>query len=156
MRRKIRNKNRIGVDARHQSEDVQKLINHIMWEGKKSVAERIVYAAFEEIKKKEKTDEPLNVFTLALQNVSPSLEVRSRRVGGATYQVPREVRPDRRKTLALRWIIQAARGRKGKPMAVCLAEELLQAAHNEGAAFKKKEDTLRMAEANRAFAHFAW
>lgn len=156
MRRKVRNRKPVGIDARYQSKDVQKLINHIMWEGKKSIAERMVYAALDEIKKKEKTEDPLEVFNLAIQNVSPQLEVRSRRVGGATYQVPREVRPDRKKTLAMRWVIQAARGRKGKPMAICLAEELLQAAHNEGAAFKKKEDMLRMAEANRAFAHFAW
>lgn len=156
MRRKVRNRKPVGIDARYQSEDVQKLINHIMWEGKKSVAERIVYAALDEIKKKEKTEDPLGVFNSAIQNVSPQLEVRSRRVGGATYQVPREVRQDRKKTLAMRWVIQAARGRKGKPMAICLAEELLQAAHSEGTAFKKKEDMLRMAEANRAFAHFAW
>ena len=108
------------------------------------------------VREKAKVSDPLSVLDSALKNVSPAVEVRSRRVGGATYQVPREVRPDRRMALAMRWIIDAARSRKGKPMAVKLSEELLAASKNEGTAVKKKEDTHKMAEANRAFAHFAW
>lgn len=133
---------------------VEKFINQIMRRGKKSIARKIVYGAFDKIKEKTKKD-PLEVFELALRNASPLLEVKPKRIGGATYQVPREVRGDRRLTLAIRWIIRAAKHRKGKPMREKLAEELIQAFQNTGTAIKKKEDTHRMAEANRAFAHFA-
>jgi small subunit ribosomal protein S7 len=125
-----------------------------MRDGKKSIAERIVYDAFDKVKELSKKD-PLAVFEAAVKNASPSLEVVSRRIGGANYQVPHEVRPERRFMLAIRWIIEAARSRKGKPMADKLADELIAASNNEGAAIKKKLDMHRMAEANRAFAHFA-
>jgi len=134
---------------------VAKFINKIMKKGKKSIAQRIVYRALDILKEKTKK-EPLEVFEKALENASPVLEVRPRRIGGATYQVPIEVRGERRLALAIRWIIQAARNKKGKPMEEKLAEELMNAANNTGFAVKKKEDTHRMAEANRAFAHFAW
>ena len=148
MRRKIKTKRHIGVDPQYQSPTVQKFINHLMWEGKKSVARTILYGAFEEMKRQAKTENPVGVFEEAPKNVTPQLEVRSRRVGGATYQVPREVLHGRASALAMRWLIHAARTRKGKPMAVKIAEELIQAS--------KREDMHRMAEANRAFAHFAW
>jgi small subunit ribosomal protein S7 len=132
------------------------LINYVMKEGKKSVAERVVYDAFEEIKKIAKTEEPIVVFDTAMKNTGPVMEIRSRRVGGANYQVPREVRPQRRDALALTWILEAARGKKGKPMATKLAEELILASKNEGEAIKKRDNVHKMAEANKAFAHFAW
>jgi len=126
-----------------------------MRQGKKSVAQKVVYKSFDIIKEKTKGN-PLELFDKAVRNVLPSLEVRSRRIGGANYQVPQPVRPERKIQLAFRWIINAAKSKKGKPMAVKLAEELMLAANNEGAAIKKKLDTHRMAEANRAFAHFSW
>lgn len=131
-----------------------RFINYVMHDGKKSVAERVVYGALDKIKQEHKV-EPKEVFEKALENASPLVEVRSRRVGGANYQVPHEVRRERRFMLAARWIIGAARAKKGKPMADKLAEELFAAYKNEGAAIKKKQDVHRMAEANRAFAHFA-
>jgi small subunit ribosomal protein S7 len=127
-----------------------------MLRGQKETARKIVYAAFADIEQAKEGGEPLEIFTTALRNAGPNMEVRSRRVGGANYQVPREVRPERRLALALRWIIAAARSQKGVPMHKALAQELLQAAKEEGSAVKKKEDTHKMAEANRAFAHFAW
>ncbi len=127
-----------------------------MLEGKKETARKIVYSALDEIRTQVKDKEPIEVFDDAIRNVGPTVEVRSRRVGGANYQVPREVRPERRQALAMRWIINAARSRSGAPAYKFYAEELMQAANNEGVAVKKKEDTHRMAEANRAFAHFAW
>jgi small subunit ribosomal protein S7 len=127
-----------------------------MKEGKKSVAQDIVYSAFNIIKEKQKVEDPLEVFEAALRNAGPLTEVRSRRIGGANYQVPREVRAERRFMLALRWILDAANAKKGAPMAKKLADELIAAANNEGSAVKKKDDTHRMAEANKAFAHFAW
>lgn len=127
-----------------------------MYDGKKSVARKVMYDALEEIKKIQKGADPVVLFNEAITNVGPQVEVKSRRVGGANYQVPREVRGDRRVALAFRWLIQAARAKKGKPMAKRFAEELLLASKNEGAAIKKKLDTHRMAEANKAFAHFAW
>ena len=145
----------LNPDAIYQSVLVSKLINHVMKRGKKTIAKKIVYRAFNIIKEKTKK-EPLEVFELAIQNASPLLEIKPKRVGGATYQVPREVRGDRKLTLAFRWIITAAQSKKGKPMQEKLAEELMLAAKNEGSAIKKKDDTHRMAEANRAFAHFAW
>ena len=134
---------------------VAKFINQVMRRGKKTIARKIVYKAFDIIKEKTKK-EPLEVFDVALKNASPLLEVKSKRVGGATYQVPVEVKTDRKLTLAMRWIIVGAKSRKGKPMREKLAQELMDAANNTGWAVKKKIDTHRMAEANRAFAHFAW
>ena len=134
---------------------VTKFMISIMHDGKKSIAEAIVYGAFDSIQQKARTD-PLAVFKQALDNVAPAIEVRSRRVGGATYQVPVEVRPDRRQALAIRWIIAAARGRNDKTMVERLSAELLDAANNRGNAVKKREDTHRMAEANRAFSHYRW
>ena len=155
MGRKKKVKRIISPDPVYNNVTVAKFINQIMRRGKKTIARKIVYKAFEVIK--EKTEkEPLEVFDSALKNTSPLLEVKPRRIGGATYQVPREVRGDRRMTLAMRWIIMATKSKKGKPMREKLAEELMNAANNTGAAIKKKEDTHRMAEANRAFAHFAW
>ena len=135
--------------------DVGRFINCVMREGQKTIARKAVYGAFERIKKETKK-EPVEIFEQALANVQPQIEVFSKRVGGANYQVPREVRAERKQALAFRWILNAARGGKGKPMAQKLAAELMLASNNEGAAIKKKEDTLRMAEANKAFAHFAW
>ena len=134
--------------------DLGRFINYIMKDGKKSTAEKVVYGALARVKETTKED-PIAVFEKAMENVSPLLEVASKRVGGANYQVPREVRPERQFVLAVRWIISAARAKKGKPMAQKLAEEFIAASKNEGSAIKKKQDTHRMAEANRAFAHFA-
>jgi small subunit ribosomal protein S7 len=134
---------------------VTKFMNSIMYEGKKSVAETIVYGAFEQVEARMKSS-PLDVFKQALENVAPAIEVRSRRVGGATYQVPVEVRMERRQALAIRWIITAARGRNDKTMVERLSAELMDAANNRGNAVKKREDTHRMAEANRAFSHYRW
>lgn len=146
-------KRSITPDYLYNSIMVAKFINHVMRKGKKTIAQKIVYQAFDEIKKKTKRD-PLEVFEEAIKNAGPLLEVRSRRIGGATYQVPVAVEKDRRITLAIRWIIQAAKSRKGKPMKDKLAEELINASQNTGSAIKKKENVHRMAEANRAFAHF--
>ena len=154
-RRHRAEKRDIIPDAKFGDVIVTKFMNSIMHDGKKSVAEAIVYGAFESIQQKTRS-EPLAVFKQALDNVSPSIEVRSRRVGGATYQVPVEVRSERRQALAIRWIIGAARGRNDKTMVDRLSAELLDAANNRGNAVKKREDTHRMAEANRAFAHYRW
>lgn len=148
-------KREIAPDSVYNSVVIAKFINHIMKRGKKTIAQKIVYKALDIIQEKTKKD-PLETFEKAIQNASPLLEVKPKRVGGATYQVPREVRGDRKLTLAIRWIINAANSKKGKPMREKLAEELILAAKNEGSAIKKKEDTHRMAEANRAFAHFSW
>lgn len=156
MRRKIKKKLKITPDPLYNSELAAKFINNLMHDGKKSVARREFYNALEEIKKIAKTEEPLAIFEEAIKNVSPSLEVRSRRVGGANYQVPREVRKERAMALAIRWILNAVRSGKGAPVSEKLAKELVLAFKNEGAAIKKKDDTHKMAEANRAFAHFAW
>lgn len=157
MRRPIKKRPEVKPDERYNSESVSRLINYIMVRGQKETARKIVYAAFEEIKNaKEGGGDPIEIFDLALKNAGPQMEVRSRRVGGANYQVPREVRPVRRLALALRSIIGAARSQKGKPMFKALAEELMLAAREEGSAVKRKEDIHKMAEANRAFAHFAW
>jgi small subunit ribosomal protein S7 len=154
-RRKKKEKKIISPDPLYDNVVVAKFINQVMRRGKKTIARKIVYKAFEIIKEKTKK-EPLEVFNQAIENASPLLEVKPKRVGGATYQVPREVTGERRATLAMRWIIGAAKSKKGKPMREKLAEELISAAKNEGTAVKKKEDTHRMAEANRAFAHFSW
>jgi len=139
----------------YNSQVVSKFINKIMKGGERGKTEAIFHASFDIIVKREKKD-PLEVFLRALENVKPVLEVRSRRVGGATYQIPTEVRPERRETLAIRWILYFTRQRKGKPMKERLAEELIMASRGEGLAVKKREDTHRMAEANRAFAHYRW
>ena len=156
MRRPVKNRNIPKPDSRYQSVKVSKFINHIMERGKKDIARKIVYQAFEEIKTQAKVENPLEIFDQALKNASPVMEIRSRRVGGANYQVPREVRPERRNFLAMTWMIQAAQSKSGTPMFKRLADELLLASKNEGTAVKKKEDTHKMAEANKAFAHFAW
>jgi small subunit ribosomal protein S7 len=154
-RRHRADKREITPDPKYHNEVVAKFMNSVMYEGKKSVAEKIVYGAFELIEGKTKQD-PLAVFRQALDNVMPTIEVRSRRVGGATYQVPVEVRSDRRQALAIRWLLGAARGRNEKTMTEKLSGELLDAANNRGNAVKKREDTHRMAEANRAFSHYRW
>lgn len=142
-------------DPIYKDKVVTKLINQLMYDGKKGVAQTIVYDAFDIIK--EKTgEEPLEVFTKAMNNIMPVLEVKARRVGGATYQVPIEVRPERRQTLGLRWLVGYARKRGEKTMREKLAKELMDAANNVGASVKKREDTHKMAEANKAFAHFRW
>ena len=133
-----------------------KFINCLMWDGKKTVAQRIFYDALDIIAKRVKDKSPIEVFTEAVENVKPNIEVRSRRVGGAAYQVPMPVSPKRQQSLAIRWIIQAAREKKGKPMSQRLAEELLAAYNREGTAMARRENVHRMAEANKAFAHFAW
>ncbi|MBM4019754.1 MAG: 30S ribosomal protein S7 [Planctomycetes bacterium] len=143
-------------DPRFKSDLVQKFINSMMIKGKKSVAQRVFYDAMDIIAKKVKDAPPLDVFTQAVDNVKPYIEVRSKRVGGATYQVPMQVNQRRRLSLALRWIRQAAREKKGKPMSERLADELLAAYKKEGAAIQTRENVHRMAEANKAFAHFAW
>ena len=142
-------------DPIYNSKIVTKLINNIMLDGKKTVAQNIVYGAFDIVKEKKKKN-PLEVFELALNNIMPVLEVKARRVGGATYQVPIEIRPERKQTLGLRWLVTYARNRHEKTMAEKLAGEIIDAVNNTGGAFKKKEDTHRMAEANRAFAHYKW
>ena len=142
-------------DPLYNSKVVTKLINNVMLDGKKSVAQGIVYGAFDIIKEKEQKD-PLEVFEAALENIMPVLEVKARRVGGATYQVPLEIRPERRQTLGLRWLVTYARKRHEKTMAEKLAGEIIDAINGNGGAFKKKDDTHRMAEANKAFAHYKW
>ena len=154
MRRKRVYKKYVKADQRYGSMAVSRFINYVMNDGKKTTAQRVVYDAFDLIEEKTK-ENPLEVFERAIKNVMPSLEVKSRRVGGANYQVPMSVRGDRRYVLAYRWVITAARAKKGRPMAQKLADELMSAANSEGDAFKKKQDVQRMAEANRAFAHFA-
>ena len=157
MRRPIKKRPVVSPDIMYGSVEVERLINYIMLNGQKETARKIVYGAFEIMKEdKESGDDPLETFAQALRNAGPLMEVRSRRVGGANYQVPREVRAERRTALGLRWLIAAARKPKGSTMAKNLAKELLLAAKEEGDAVKKKEDTHKMAEANRAFAHFAW
>lgn len=156
MRRKVKNRNYPKPDFVYNSTKISKFTNCIMERGKKNAARSIVYGALDLVKEKTKSDNPFEVFENALKNAGPTLEVRSRRIGGANYQVPREVRPERRQALAMRWIIEAARSKKGKPMHVKLAEEIIAASNNEGEAIKKKENTHKMAEANKAFAHFAW
>ena len=148
-------KREILPDPKFNNVDVAKFVNVLMTRGKKSVAERIIYGALDSIKSKSGKD-PIEVFTLAVQNVKPVVEVKSRRVGGATYQVPVEVRPERRNALAMRWLISYSRDRNEKSMAEKLAAEVILASKGEGNAIKKKEDTHRMAEANKAFAHYRW
>ena len=141
-------------DPKYRSQVVSKFINSIMYDGKRSTAEKILYTALDKIK--SKNEDPIEVFNLAVNNVRPNLEVRSRRVGGATYQVPVEVKSNRSQTLALRWILAASKKRKNKTMAEKIFFELLDASQKKGSAVKKKEDTHKMAESNKAFAHFRW
>ena len=154
-RRRAAEKREVLPDAKFGDVVLSKFMNTLMERGKKSVAERVVYGPLDEIEGKLKQD-PVPAFHEALENVKPAVEVRSRRVGGATYQVPVEVRPERRQALAIRWIITAARGRNDKTMVDRLSAELMDAANNRGNAVKKREDTHRMAEANRAFSHYRW
>ena len=143
-------------DSRYDSPLVAKLITRLMIEGKRSIAERIVYAAIDKVNEKSETVDPLEIVNRAIENAKPRLEVKSRRVGGATYQVPLEVAPDRSESLAMRWIIGFARNRKGTPMHVALANEIREAASAQGNAIRKRDDVHKMAQANRAFAHFRW
>ncbi len=155
MRRRRPPKRTILPDPKYKDVVVAKFINNLMYDGKKSVAEKTFYAALDLVQKRLKKD-PLEVFKQAMENVAPILEVRSRRVGGATYQVPVEVRASRRQALAIRWLINYSRARSERTMAEKLANELIAAYKNEGASVKKREDTHKMAEANKAFAHFRW
>jgi len=155
MRRRAAEKREVNPDPKFNDLVVTKFINCLMEDGKRSVAEAIFYSALDKLQQRSGR-EPLELFHEAVENVKPSLEVKSRRVGGATYQVPIEVRPDRRQALALRWLIGTAKKRAEKTMTDRLANELQDAANGRGAAFKKREDTLRMAEANRAFSHYRW
>ena len=154
-RRHSAEKREIIPDAKYGDIVLTKFMNSIMYEGKKSIAEGIVYGAFDIVENRARAN-PIEVFRAALENVAPAIEVRSRRVGGATYQVPVEVRTERRQALAIRWLIQAARSRNDRTMIERLSAELLDAANNRGNAVKKREDTHRMAEANRAFSHYRW
>jgi len=144
----------IKPDEKYNSTLVAKFVNNLMVDGKKSVAFRVMYDALDVIEKKIEEDSPLAVFEKALDNIKPQLEVKSKRVGGSTYQIPMEVKPKRQQTLAIRWMLAVVRGGKGKPTHIKLANELMSAYKKEGAAFRKREDTHRMAEANKAFAHF--
>ncbi|MEK7146697.1 MAG: 30S ribosomal protein S7 [Patescibacteria group bacterium] len=154
MRKKRVYKKHYQPDIMHNRVNIGRFINYLMRKGKKTAAEKILYGAFDNIKKEVQKD-PVEIFEKALENAAPLIQVVSKRIGGANYQIPKEVRPERKFFLACQWIIKAAKAKKGKPMAAKLAEELLAASKNEGAAIKKKQDTHRMAEANRAFAHFA-
>src|SRR3989338_7926020 len=158
MRGSVKNRNIAKPDIIFSSQKVEKFINYCMQEGKKNTARRVVYDAFDLLKEKTKVADPIEVFDMALKNTGPTMEVRSRRVGGANYQVPREVRPERRMYLSMKWIIDAARAKKGKPMHQKLAEEIVLASKKEATseAIKKRENVHKMAEANKAFAHFAW
>ncbi len=149
-------KEKLAPDPKYGSLLASKFINSMMWNGKKSVSQRIFYAALDIIKEKMPDKDPLEVFTTAVENVKPNIEVRSRRVGGASYQVPMQVNRNRQQSLAIRWILTACREKKGRPMEEKLAAELMAAYNREGAAYTKRENVHRMAEANKAFAHFAW
>ena len=155
-RRRRVSKGETPPDPRYNNRLVQKVINMLMLDGKKSVSERVVYGAFDQLKKVSGTNDVLTVFHKAIENIRPHVELKARRVGGATYQIPIEVRHDRSMSLALRWLRNAARARRGAPMAKRLADELLSAYKGEGSAVRKREDTHKMAEANRAFAHYRW
>ena len=156
MRRKLNIKREIRPDVNFQSIKLGKFTNYIMESGKKNIAPGIVADCMNVIEDKMKVENPLEVFEAALKNTTPSMDVRSRRVGGANYQVPREVRPERRLALSMKWIVDAARSKKGKPIHEKLADEIIAASKNEGEAIKKRENMHKMAEANKAFAHFAW
>jgi small subunit ribosomal protein S7 len=155
-RRHSAEKRVIEPDPKYGSTVLAKFINMVMERGKKSLSRRIVYEALEKFSDRVKSDDPLDAFEQALENVKPSLEVKSRRIGGATYQVPIEIPANRRMSMAMRWIIKYSQGKAGRPMADALAAELSDSFNNQGSSIKKKEDTHRMAEANKAFAHFKW
>jgi len=155
MRRPIKRQPSPKADSLYGSVRLAKFTNYVMLDGKKTIAQRLIHQTFAEIKERTKKD-PLEIFETALHNVGPTMEVVSRRVGGANYQVPREVRPERRDQLAMRWIVAAARSGKGRATYLSLADEIIAASKEEGAAFTKRENTHKMADANRAFAHFAW
>src|SRR3954452_2050175 len=146
----------LKADPRHGSKLASKFVNCLMWDGKKATAQRIFYGALDQIKKRMPDVDPIDVFTQAVEHVKPAVEVRSRRVGGATYQVPMQVNRTRQQSLAIRWIIGASRAKSGRPMFLRLADELLSAYRREGEAMTKRENTIKMAESNKAFAHFAW
>lgn len=156
MRRKVTNRNIVKPDSKYNSEKISKFVNYVMLRGQKETAKTIVYESFDKIKEKAKVEDVMEVFDTALKNTGPLMEVRSRRVGGANYQIPREVRPERRNYLSMKWIVDAARTKKGVPMADKLADEIILASKGEGEAVKKRENTHKMAEANKAFAHLAW
>ncbi len=156
MRRKINIKRELKPDVTYESLKIAKFTNYVMESGKKTVARKIVADCLEAIKEKAKVENPLEIFETALKNTTPAMEVRSRRVGGANYQVPREVRPERQRAMSMKWIIDAARSKKGAPIHLKLADEIIAASKNEGEAVKKRENVHKMAEANKAFAHFAW
>ena len=156
MRRKLKNKRLVKPDTTYKSVRLEKFVNYLMYDGKKETARKVVLDAMTAIKEKAKVEDPLEVFESAMKNAGPVMEVRSRRIGGANYQVPREVRAERRLSLAMRWILGAARTKKGSPMANRLADELISASKNEGEAIKKRDNTHKMAESNKAFAHFSW
>jgi small subunit ribosomal protein S7 len=156
MRRKLNIKRDLRPDATYESLKLAKFTNYVMESGKKTTARKIIADCMIAIKEKAKVENPLEVFETALRNTAPAMEVRSRRVGGANYQVPREVRPERKNALSMKWIIDAARSKKGAAMHVKLADEIIAASKNEGEAVKKRENVHKMAEANKAFAHFAW
>ena len=154
-RKKTQPKKNVVPDPKFKSTIIPKLINNIMYDGKRGIAAKIVYDAIDKIKTKTK-DEPINIFNEAINNIKPTVEVRSRRVGGATYQVPVEVKSKRSQTLALRWILEASRKRKNKTMSDKLFYELVDASQGKGSSIKKREDTHKMAESNKAFAHYRW
>lgn len=156
MRRKINTKRELKPDLKYSSDKVTKFINYVMFDGEKTIATKNVYKCLDIIKEKAKVGDPMEIFETALKNTAPSVEVRSRRVGGANYQVPVEVRPSRKQALSMKWIIEAARKKKGAPISAKLADEIIAASKNEGEAVKKRENVHKMAEANKAFAHFAW
>ena len=156
MGRITSSRTQLKPDPRYQSILASKFINCLMWDGKKSIAQNVFYGALDEIKRRLPEQEPIQVFHTALDNVKPHIEVRSKRVGGASYQVPMQVNRNRQQSLAIRWILMAVREKKGRPTALKLADELFAAFNREGAAMTRRENTHRMAEANKAFAHFAW
>ena len=156
MGKKTASEETLKADPVFNSKLASKFINCLMWQGKKATAQRIFYAAMDQIKKRMPDANPIDVFTQAVENVKPTVEVRSKRVGGATYQVPMQVNRARQQSLSLRWIIGAARGKGGRPMFLRLADELMAAYRREGEAMTKRENTIKMAEANKAFSHFAW
>ena len=156
MRRKLNIKRDLRADSTYDSLKIAKLTNYVMESGKKNIARQIIVDCFLAIKEKAKVENPVELFETALKNTAPAMEVRSRRVGGANYQVPREVRPERKQALSMKWIVEAARGKKGQAMHLKLADEIIAASKNEGEAVKKRENVHKMAEANKAFAHFAW
>jgi len=155
-RKRTASSDTLKPDARFNSKLASKFINCLMWQGKKATAVRIFYHAMDQINNRMPDNSPIDVFTQAVEHVKPTVEVRSKRVGGATYQVPMQVNKTRQQSLAIRWLIQAARSKKGRPMFVRLAEELMAAFRREGEAMTKRENTIKMADSNKAFAHFAW